>query len=132
MGKPINISNIEKKIKEEFGSVKDSLERVKDSVNNGRLNDLGTNIQSKSRSFFEALGDIILLLFNVFIKVIGLIFVIASIIGLIGFFISLLTVGVADIFHFPREMTARITRVPHYSVRSKKEKENERSDQNSR
>ena len=33
MGKPINISNIEKKIKEEFGSVKDSLERVKDSVN---------------------------------------------------------------------------------------------------
>ena len=101
MGKPINISNIEKKIKEEFGSVKDSLERVKDSVNNGRLNDLGTNIQSKSRSFFEALGDIILLLFNVFIKVIGLIFVIASIIGLIGFFISLLTVGVADIFHFP-------------------------------
>jgi len=101
MGKPVNISNIEKKIKEEFGSVKESLERVKNSVNNGRLNDLGTNIQSKSRIFFEALGDIILLLFNVFIKFIGLIFVISSIIGLIGFFISLLTVGVTGIFHFP-------------------------------
>ena len=101
MGKPVNISNIEKKIKEEFGNVKDSLERMKDRVNDGRLNDLGANIQSKSRSFFEALGDIILLLFNVFIKAIGLIFVFASIICLIGFFISLVTVGVADIFHFP-------------------------------
>ena len=51
MGKPINITNIEKKVKEEFGNVKESLERVKDSVNSGRLNDLG-KISSQNRALF--------------------------------------------------------------------------------
>ena len=90
MGKPINITNIEKKVKEEFGNVKESLERVKDSVNSGSLNDLGKNIQSKSRSFFETIGDLILLLFKLIFKTIGVIFIILSIVILIGFFISLL------------------------------------------
>jgi len=101
MGKPINITNIEKKVKEEFGNVKESLGRVKDSVNSGRLNDLGKNIQSKSRSFFETIGDIILLLFKLVFKVIGMFFIVVSIVILIGFFISLLTVGIADAVHFP-------------------------------
>ena len=101
MGKPINISNIEKKVKEEFGNVKESLERVKDSVNTEKLKDLGTNIQSKSRSFFETIGGIIMLLFKLLFKTIGMIFVVVSILTLIGFFISLLTVGIADIIHFP-------------------------------
>ena len=101
MGKPINITNIEKKVKEEFGNVKESLERVKDSVNSGSLNDLGKNIQSKSRSFFETIGDLILLLFKLIFKTIGVIFIILSIVILIGFFISLLSVGIADAVHFP-------------------------------
>ena len=70
MGKPINITNIEKKVKEEFGNVKESLERVKDSVNSGTLNDMGKNIQSKSRSFFETIGDLILLFFKLIFKII--------------------------------------------------------------
>jgi phage shock protein PspC (stress-responsive transcriptional regulator) len=101
MGKPVNISNIEKKVKEEFDNVKDSLERVKDSVNSGTLNDLGKNIQSKSRSFFETIGDLILLIFKLVFKAIGVLFVVISIVVLIGFFISLLTVGIADVVHFP-------------------------------
>jgi len=101
MGKPINITNIEKKVKEEFGNVKESLERVKDSVNSGSLNDLGKNIQSKSRSFFETIGDLILLFFKLIFKIIGVIFIILSIVILIGFFISLLSVGIADAVHFP-------------------------------
>lgn len=101
MGKPINITNIEKKVKEEFGNVKESLERVKDSVNSGKLNDLGKNIQSKSRSFFETIGDLILFFFKLIFKIIGVLFIIVSIVTLIGFFISLLTVGIADAVHFP-------------------------------
>ena len=101
MGKPINITNIEKKVKEEFGNVKESLERVKDSVNSGSLNDLGKNIQSKSRSFFETIGNLILLFFKLIFKTIGVIFIILSIVILIGFFISLLSVGIADAVHFP-------------------------------
>ena len=101
MGKPINITNIEKKVKEEFGNVKESLGRVKDSVNSGRLNDLGKNIQSTSRSFFETIGDLILLFFKLIFKAIGMFFIVFSIVILIGFFIGLLTVGIADAIHFP-------------------------------
>tara|TARA_B110000046_G_scaffold185262_1_gene226260 strand:+ start:10357 stop:11958 length:1602 start_codon:yes stop_codon:yes gene_type:complete len=101
MGKPINITNIEKKVKEEFGNVKESLERVKDSVNSGTLNDLGKSIQSKSRSFFETIGDLILLFFKLIFKTVGVFFIILSIVILIGFFISLLSVGIADAVHFP-------------------------------
>jgi hypothetical protein len=101
MGKPINITNIEKKVKEEFGNVKESLERVKDSVNSGTLNDMGKNIQSKSRSFFETIGDLILLFFKLIFKIIGVFFIVLSIVILIGFFISLLTVGIAEAVHFP-------------------------------
>ena len=36
-----------------------------------------------------------------FIKAIGLLFIIVSIFTLIGFFVSLLTVGIADVVHFP-------------------------------
>ena len=101
MGKPINITNIEKKVKEEFSNVKESLGRVKDSVNSGRLNDLGKNIQSTSRSFFETIGDLILLFFKLIFKAIGMFFIVFSIVILIGFFIGLLTVGIADLVHFP-------------------------------
>jgi len=101
MGKPVNITNIEKKVKEEFGNVKESLGRVKDSVNSGKLNDLGKNIQSTSRSFFETIGDLILLFFKVIFKLIGIFFIVLSIVVLIGFFVSLLTIGIADAVHFP-------------------------------
>jgi len=101
MGKPINISNIEKKVKEEFGNVKESLERVKNSVNSGKLNDLGASIQSKSRSFFESLGDLILFFIKLIFKAIGILFIIVSIVVFIGFFVSLLTVGIADAIHYP-------------------------------
>jgi len=101
MGKPVTISNIEKKVKEEFENVKESLERVKNSVNSGKLNDLGSTIQSRSRSFFETFCDIVIFMFKLFIKAIGLLFIIVSIFTLIGFFVSLLTVGIADVVHFP-------------------------------
>ncbi|MDG1794637.1 MAG: PspC domain-containing protein [Flavobacteriaceae bacterium] len=101
MGKPVTISNIEKKVQEEFENVKASLERVKNSVNSDKINDLGSTIQSKSRSFFETLCDIAMFLFKLFFKAIGLLFIVVSISSLIGFFISLLTVGIADAVHFP-------------------------------
>ena len=101
MGKPVTISNIEKKVQEEFENVKASLERVKNSVKSDKINDLGSTIQSKSRSFFETLCDIAMFLFKLFFKAIGLLFIVVSISSLIGFFISLLTVGIADAVHFP-------------------------------
>ncbi|MBT8270689.1 MAG: ABC transporter permease, partial [Bacteroidia bacterium] len=75
---------------------------VKDSVDDAvkRLPS-GDRVKSTSRSFFEALGNVILFFFKVIAKFIGIILIIVGATTLIALIISLLTAGVADIFHFP-------------------------------
>ncbi len=100
-GKPVNITNIEQKVKEGFGNVKDSLDEVVDKVKNKDYNKTGDKIQSTSRSFFDALGNIFLFCFTIFAKFFGIILMIVGASTLIGLVIGLLSLGVADIFHFP-------------------------------
>ena len=75
-GKPVNITNIEEKVKEGFGSVKDSIDEVADKVKNGDYDKIGRNIKSSSRSFFDALGSIIMFFFKIIAKFIGIILMI--------------------------------------------------------
>jgi phage shock protein PspC (stress-responsive transcriptional regulator) len=100
-GKPVNITNIEQKVKEGFSSVKDSLEDVADKVKNGDYQKVGNKVQSTSRSFFDALGNIIMFFFKICAKFIGVILMIVGASTLIGLVVGLLSIGVADIFHFP-------------------------------
>jgi phage shock protein PspC (stress-responsive transcriptional regulator) len=100
-GKPVNITNIEQKVKEGFSSVKDSLEDVADKVKNGDYQKVGNKVQSTSRSFFDALGNIIMFFFKICAKFIGIILMIVGASTLIGLVVGLLSIGVADIFHFP-------------------------------
>ena len=100
-GKPINITNIEEKVKEGFSNVKDSFDEVADKVKNGDYDKVGNNIKTQSRSFFDALGSIIMLFFKIFAKFIGIILIIVGASTLIGLVVGLLSVGVADIFVFP-------------------------------
>ena len=118
-GKPVNITNIEQKVKEGFSNVKDSakdsLEYAKDSLNyakdslenaadrvkNGDYQKVGNKVQSASRSFFDALGNIIMFFFKICAKFIGIILMIVGASTLIGLVVGLHSLGVADIFHFP-------------------------------
>ncbi len=100
-GKPVNITNIEQKVKEGFGNVKESIEDVADKIKNKDYSKVGDRVQTTSRSFFDALGSIIMLFFNVIAKFIGVILIIIGACTLIGLIIGLLSLGVADIFHFP-------------------------------
>ncbi len=100
-GKPVNITNIEQKVKEGFGNVKESIEDVADKIKNKDYSKVGDRVQTTSRSFFDALGSIIMLFFNVIAKFIGVILIIVGACTLIGLIIGLLSLGVADIFHFP-------------------------------
>jgi phage shock protein PspC (stress-responsive transcriptional regulator) len=100
-GKPVNITNIEQKVKEGFSSVKDSLEDVADKVKKGDYQKVGNKVQSTSRSFFDALGNIIMFFFKICAKFIGVLLIIIGVSTLIGLVIGLLSLGVADIFHFP-------------------------------
>ena len=100
-GKPVNITNIEEKVKEGFSNVKDSIEGVADNLKNGGYDNVGNNIKSTSRSFFDALGNIVMFFFKIVAKFIGVILIIVGASTLIGLVVGLLSVGVADIFHFP-------------------------------
>src|SRR5699024_9914758 len=77
-GKPIDISNIEQKVREEFANAK---EQVKNTDYSG------------VNSFFEGLGKVLLVLLKVFVVFIGVILVLSAGGTLIGIIISLLFFG---------------------------------------
>ena len=86
-GEPINISNIEKKIKEGFDDVAEKVKNVDyDKVKNN------------SKNFFDSLGDVLIILFKVIGKLIGIVLIIASASVLLFLFIGLFTAGSIDIF----------------------------------
>ncbi len=93
-GKPINISNIERKVKEGFDD-------VADKVKNVDYEKVGNKVKSSSKTFFDTVGDIIMFLFKVFGKFIGILLIIIGAAALIGLFIALFTVGLLDAVHFP-------------------------------
>ncbi|MCB0374765.1 MAG: PspC domain-containing protein [Sinomicrobium sp.] len=93
-GEPVNISNIEKKIKE-------GLEAVEEKVKNVDYDKIGEKVKKNSRGFFDVIGDIILFVFRVFAKFIGIILIIVGASALIGLFVGFLTVGITDIIHVP-------------------------------
>lgn len=101
LGKPITINTIEELVKDGFDNVKETIDRVSDKVKDGAYDDFGSKIQSSSRSFFSALGSFIKFLMKSIFKLTGLFIVFTAGILCIEFFISLITIGIVDVFHFP-------------------------------
>jgi len=99
-GKPVNITNIEEKVKEGFSNVKESLDGVADRISNADYDGVSDKVKHKSRSFFGALGNVIMFFFTIFAKFIGIILMIVGASTLIALIVSLLSVGVVDLFHF--------------------------------
>jgi phage shock protein PspC (stress-responsive transcriptional regulator) len=97
-GEPVNISNIEKKIKDGFENVSQT---VSDTVKNVDLPKQGQRIKSTSKTFFDTIGDIIMFFFKVFAKFIGIILIIVGAGTLISLLIFCLSLGAIDIIHFP-------------------------------
>ncbi len=89
-GEPVNISNIERKVKE-------GIEDVAESIKNVDYN----KVKSSGRTFFDALGDIIMFLFKVIGKFIGILLIIIGAATLIGLFIGLFSVGVLGVIDIP-------------------------------
>ncbi|SDX13090.1 phage shock protein C (PspC) family protein [Lutibacter oricola] len=100
-GEPVNISNIEKKIREEFNDVS---ENIKDGVNNVTDQIKKKDIQNKAKSGFQELIDviakIITAIFNVFGKFIGAILILISSVMIIIGVLLLLSIGSIGLFDF--------------------------------
>ncbi|MBT8293267.1 MAG: PspC domain-containing protein [Eudoraea sp.] len=93
-GEPVNISNIERKVKEGFDDVADKVKSVD-------YEKVGNKVKSSGKTFFDALGDVIMFLFKVFGKFIGILLIIIGAATLIGLFVGFFTVGILDIVHIP-------------------------------
>ena len=119
-GEPININNIEKKIKDGFESVSESVkknvdlkksgekikegfEHVSGSITEGvRRADLpkqGKRLKSSSTSFFETIGTIIVFFFKLFAKFFGVILIIIGAASIFGLIVSLFSIGSSSFFH---------------------------------
>ena len=104
-GEAVNISNIEKKIREEFNDV---TSRVKDGVNDVtekvKSSNFKKNFGGKSKSgldeIIDVLTKVILTIFKVFGKFIGVIIILIASLTLIGLIFGVLSVGSIGILDF--------------------------------
>jgi len=97
-GDAVNISNIEKKIKDGISTVADS---VSETVKNVDLPKQSQRLKSTSKSFFDTIGDILVFFLKVFSKFIGVILIIIGASTLIGLIIGLFSVGISDAINIP-------------------------------
>jgi phage shock protein PspC (stress-responsive transcriptional regulator) len=74
-GEPVTISNIEKKVREEF-------ENVSDKIKNVNYDELGNRVKSGASSVGSRLGEIFTTIFGAFAKVLGAIIVVISTVSL--------------------------------------------------
>lgn len=108
-GEPVNISNIEKKIKDGFDTVTETVgdvaKNVSDSVSNAAksvdVKKSANSIKSSSRSFFETLGDVIMFIFKIFAKFIGAVLLFVGSVTVIALIVSLFTVGISNAVKIP-------------------------------
>lgn len=100
-GEPVNIDNIEKKIREEFttvsGKIKDAADGVSDTIKN-------SNLKSGLQDFLDALGNIFLTLFKILGKCIGVFLIIGTGGFLIFLIIGLFSLGSFEFLNIDSEL----------------------------
>lgn len=93
-GEPITISNIEKKVKEEF-------EGVSDKIKNADYGQMGTHVKSGAQKIGSSLSDIIVSLMKIFAKIVGVFIVLISTATIVSLLISLFTLGSTSYLDVP-------------------------------
>jgi len=106
-GEDINISNIERKVKEGFDD-------VAEKVKNVDYSEVGNKVKNGGKTFFDTIGDIIMFFFKIFGKFIGIILIIVGAATIIGMFIGMLTAGTVGAINLPgiHGMVDNITAAP--------------------
>ena len=93
-GEPVNISNIEKKVREEFESVSAKLKNVD-------YDKYGNQIKTSAGKIGSSFGDFILTVFKIFAKFLGVLLIITGIATLVSLLIAVFTLGSSDFINVP-------------------------------
>lgn len=93
-GEPVNISNIEKKVREEF-------ENVSDKFKNVDYDKYGNQIKTGAGKLGNSFGDFIMTIFQIFTKFLGVILIMTGLVTLMALFIGMFTLGSSSFINFP-------------------------------
>ncbi len=91
-GKPVNIDNIQQKVKEGF-------ENVADTVKNVDYERYGNQAKKGAQGFFKSIGNILTFLIKVVGKFFGVLFILVGAVTVLSLFVSLVTAGSIDLFN---------------------------------
>lgn len=94
VGEPVTISNIEKKVREEFESVSEKFKNVD-------YDKYGNRIKSGAEKVGSSFGNLILAVLRAFSKFMGVILILTGLTALIGLFIGVFTLGSSSIITLP-------------------------------
>lgn len=93
-GEPVTISNIERRVREEYESVS---QKVK-SVN---IDGAGKQVRTGGEKLANGAGDVFMTIFRVFAKFLGIILIISAIPVLFGLLVGVFTLGSSAFIEFP-------------------------------
>ena len=93
-GEPVTISNIEKKVREEF-------ENVSDKIKNANYDEMGNRVKSGAEKVGSSFGNFIIAVLRAFSKFLGVILIIISLFTLAALFIGVFTLGSSSIIEVP-------------------------------
>jgi phage shock protein PspC (stress-responsive transcriptional regulator) len=93
-GEPVTISNIEKKVREEF-------ENVSEKFKNTNYDEMGNKVKTGAEKIGSSLGDFIIAVLRVFSKFLGVILIIAGLFVLAALFIGVFTLGSSSFVNVP-------------------------------
>jgi phage shock protein PspC (stress-responsive transcriptional regulator) len=93
-GEPVNITNIEKKVREEY-------DNVAQKFKNGEFDKYGNQIKTGANKVGSSLGDFIMTVFKIFAKFLGIILIMTGLFTLLFLLIGVFTLGTNAIIDFP-------------------------------
>jgi phage shock protein PspC (stress-responsive transcriptional regulator)/uncharacterized membrane protein YphA (DoxX/SURF4 family) len=93
-GEPVTISNIEKKVREEF-------DNVSEKIKNADYDKMGNRVKTGAEKIGSSLGDFIIAVLRVFSKFLGVLLIIGGLFVLAALFIGIFTLGSSSFLNVP-------------------------------
>lgn len=102
-GAEVNITNIEKKIRDEISEastrVKHGIDEVSEKVKNADYKKYGNRAKSGSQDLVDTLGKVFVTIFMIIGKFIGVLLIIVAVTTILGMLIGMFTLGSLDFIH---------------------------------
>jgi phage shock protein PspC (stress-responsive transcriptional regulator) len=93
-GEPVTISNIEKKVREEF-------ENVSEKIKNANYDEMGNRVKTGAEKIGSSFGNFIIAVLRAFSKFLGVILIMTGLFVVIALFIGVFTLGSSSVIHVP-------------------------------